>query len=416
MNQHVFIIGNHESVNTTQAPARYSGLVENLVKNRANTAISYHIACLTTDESHTHFSNFGADYFTVAVSRWMPLRQLVGDISSLRYALEMVKEQAIASPIFLLISDALGILTAYFAQKIHEVGGRLIVKPRVSMAQPSSSWMSRVAGSVRQHIEKQKITHADIALTDNPSVRDYLRQKYPKVSSAYIPLGTAPIQVKMEENNSIRQFFAAHGIEDYSYYLLVVHPHIHDNFAMILHEFMQSKTSHKLVVLADRAQLAEFKNLREKTSYQTDERIIFADMAENETVLGYLRQKAFASIIDGHAVEPNAELLQSLSSTDLNLVLRTDANQSMAQDACLYWDLPTIDTTGVESDTEQPHDAAHPHATALHTVINKADELSHIERQTYGAQAQYIVDREFVWSKIVPQYEALYQEIFTHHD
>ena len=111
--QHIFIIGSRG------LPAKYGGFetfVEKLVEHQASSQLQYHVACLSDQETGRHTMYKGVDCFNIKPPKLGPARVIAYDMMAIRYALKMVKEQKIESPVFYILGNTIGAFIAPFAK------------------------------------------------------------------------------------------------------------------------------------------------------------------------------------------------------------------------------------------------------------------------------------------------------------
>ena len=83
----------------------------------------------------------------------------------------------------------------------------------------------------------------------------------------------------------------------------------------------------------------------------------------------------------------NPSLLESLGSTDLNLILDVGFNREVAEDTAVYWN------------KEEGN---------LADVINRTDSFSEEESARTGAAAKKRIETAYSWSFISSEYEKLF--------
>lgn len=392
--QHVFIIGSRG------LPAKYGGFetfVENLVLNQERRDIQYHVACLSDDGHHTHFDFHGADCFTINPPKIGPARVIAYDVMALNYSLRYVKKNAIEKPVFCILGNTIGPLVAHFAKKIHTAGGKLFVNPD-GLEFKRSKWPKPVQNYLR-FAEKCMAKHADTIVSDNIGIQEYMQRTYPGVNSTFIAYGTETKPTTLTaESESVRGWFAKHHLEEQNYYLIVGRFVPENNYESMIREFMLSKSTKPLVIICNHEGNPYFEKLKATTGFAKDDRIKFVGTVYDRDLLTYIRQNAFA-YVHGHSVGgTNPGLLEALSYTDLNLILNVTFNHSVAADACEYWTIDGMDDADASA-SESPH---------LHKLIDSVDAKTLVERQTYGAMAKYIIERDYTWARIVGQYEELF--------
>ncbi|WP_418969649.1 beta 1-4 rhamnosyltransferase Cps2T [Alloscardovia omnicolens] len=392
--QHVFIIGSRG------LPAQYGGFetfVENLILHQNNKDILYHVACLSDTEHHTHKDFHGADCFTINPPKIGPARVIMYDTLALEYALSLVKKNSIKHPVFCILGNTIGPLIARYAKKIHKTGGRLLVNPD-GLEFKRSKWTKPVRAYLK-YAEKCMARHADVIVSDNIGIQEYMQHSYPGVNSTFIAYGTETHPTHLTgKSEEVRAWFEKNDLKEDEYYLIVGRFVPENNYEAMIREFMQSSTQKQLVIICNSDGNSYFDTLKERTHFDTDPRIKFVGTVYNKELLTYIRQNAFA-YIHGHSVGgTNPGLLEALSYTKLNLILNVSFNHSVAKDSVLYWKID-----GMEDADSTAQDCLH-----LHNVINRADAMTLDERAVYGVAAKQIIAQEYTWDKIVGEYEELF--------
>lgn len=379
--RHVFIIGSRG------LPAKYGGFetfVEQLVSRQTSPNIQYHVACLSDQSHHEHNDYKGVDCFTINPPKLGPARVIAYDMMAIGYALSLIKKEQLEEPIFYILGNTIGAFIAPFAKRIHAVGGRLFVNPD-GLEWKRSKW-SRPVQSYLKYSEKLMSRHADLVVTDNEGIEEYIRQAYPWSKTTYIAYGTdvAPTSLT-KDSPEVRAFFDRFQLVEKGYYLVVGRFVPENNYATIIREFMASHTSRKLVIICNHEGAAYFETLKAETGFDTDERILFVGTVYQQELLKYIRQEARA-YLHGHEVGgTNPGLLEALAQTNENLILGVDFNQKVAADTAHYW-------------TKQEGDLA--------SLLDKIDVKE--ENQDIGQAAKKRMETHYTWAKIVGQYEDLF--------
>ena len=379
--QHVFIIGSRG------LPAKYGGFetfVQELVKHRQSDDLTYHVACLSDEKTGQHSSYMGADCFTVNPPKLGPARVIAYDMQAINYALKLIKEQAIESPIFYILGNTIGAFIAPFARKIHKLGGQLFVNPD-GLEWKRSKW-SRPVQAYLKYAEKVMTKKADLIISDNQGIESYIQSSYPWSKTTFIAYGTDLTPSSLTAGSErVQEFFAKWQTKEKDYYLIVGRFVPENNYETAIREFMASKTKRDLIIICNQAGNPYFEELRQKTGFDQDPRVKFVGTVYNRDFLTYLRQAAFA-YIHGHEVGgTNPGLLEALAHTDLNLVLGVDFNKKVAKQTARYWD------------------KGHGNLASL---INEVD--GQVEFVQLGREAHQLMAENYTWPKIVGEYEELF--------
>lgn len=378
--RHVFIIGSRG------LPAKYGGFetfVEELVSHQQSAQISYHVACLSDEQTGHHFDYRGADCFTVNPPKLGPARVIAYDMMAIRYALSYIKHHNIEQPIFYILGNTIGYFITPFAKKIKAVGGLLFVNPD-GLEWRRSKWSKPVRAYLKQ--SEQAMTRvADLIIADNEGIEDYIKQSYPWSKTRFIAYGTTTSPSPLTQMaESIRSFFANWQTSERGYYLIVGRFVPENNYEMMIREFMASHTSKKLLIICNHEGNAYFEELAKKTKFTSDSRIHFVGTIYDKDMLAYIRESAFA-YLHGHEVGgTNPGLLEALAHTDVNLVLDVDFNQKVAKETVLYWSKEKGQLSAL---------------------------IDQVESQNYtylGSKAKAHIQDNYTWHKIVGEYEELF--------
>ncbi len=366
---------------------KYGGFetfVEELVKNKQSSDIVYHVACLSDDKHHTHFKYEGADCFTIKAPKIGPARVIAYDMMAITYGLKMVKRSGIKKPIFYILGNTIGAFIAPFARLIHAVGGKVYVNPD-GLEWKRSKWSKPVQAYLK-YAEKSMAKTADLVISDNIGIENYIKESYPEAKTRFIAYGTDLKKSTLTADDyKVRKCFDNWKTKENDYYLIVGRFVPENNYETAIREFMKSKTRRDLIIITNHKNSAYFEKLKHLTNFERDYRVKFVGTVYDRDLLNYIRENAFA-YIHGHEVGgTNPGLLEALGHTKLNLVLDVDFNKSVAGQSAFYWNK----TSG-----------------NLSCLINDAD--GHYDFTEYGNRARAIVKKNYTWEKIVGEYEGLF--------
>ncbi|AND79147.1 beta 1-4 rhamnosyltransferase Cps2T [Streptococcus pantholopis] len=379
--QHIFIIGSRG------LPAKYGGFetfVEELIKTKKSKAINYHVACLSDEEHHSHFTYLGADCFTIKAPKIGPARVIAYDMMAIHYSLSLIKKEKIASPIFYILGNTIGAFIGVFKKKIQRAGGRLYVNPD-GLEWKRSKW-SKPVQTYLKYAEKCMAAQADLVIADNIGIEHYIKQAYPNTRTRFIAYGTDLSQSSLKADSpSVLAYFERWGLKQGQYYLLVGRFVPENNYETVIRAFMQTQTQRDLLIICNHEGSPFFEKLKAATRFEEDKRVKFAGTVYDHDLLNYLREHAFA-YIHGHEVGgTNPGLLEALAHTDLNLVLGVDFNRSVAGEAALYWNKE-------ESDLAQ--------------LLERVDGQT--DFSDLAQNAKEVVSSRYTWEKITKEYEDLF--------
>ncbi|MBJ6746130.1 DUF1972 domain-containing protein [Streptococcus sp. 121] len=379
--QDVYIIGSRG------LPAKYGGFetfVQELVTRKQDSRMAYHVACLSDEESYQHFDFQGTDCFTICPPQLGPARVIVYDTMALNYALKLAEKSGSERPVFYILGNTMGPLVRFFTNRIHRLGGRLLINPD-GLEWRRTKWPKPVRAYLKL-AERSMIRNADLVVADNPGIASYLEEAYGQLPVTTIAYGTdlEPSHLATE-SPEFQSFLQDWNLLAGDYYLIVGRFVAENNYETMIREFMQSKTQRPLVLVCNYQGSAYFETLRQKTGFDQDSRIRFVGTVYDSELLKKIRQEAYA-YIHGHEVGgTNPGLLEALAHSDVNLVLGVDFNRVVAEETALYWSKESGDLSSLLEKIEK----------------NRPSQLGE------GAKKRM---REFYsWEKVVGDYEEVFR-------
>lgn len=389
--QHVFIIG------CKGIPARYGGFetfVDQLVALRSTERIKYHVACLHAPESsgpsRREFEHNGARCFVIKDMPIGPARAVLYDVAALEYALRYVAANSIKRPVFYVLACRIGPFIGHFARRICRTGGTLLVNPDGHEFM-RAKWSPAVRRYWR-YSEKLMVKRADLVVCDSKQIEAYIRDEYEEYDpdTTFIAYGADTEKSQIADHDPrLVDWYAAHGLRDQGYYLVVGRFVPENNYESIIREFMSSATSRDLVIITNPDNERFYRDLRRRTGLERDARVKFVGTVYDAQLLRKIRENAYA-YLHGHEVGgTNPSLLEALASTDVNLLLGVGFNREPAGDCALYWSKETGD---------------------LAELIRLVDGMDLRERQALGRAARERIAREYSWGSICGRYEALFSK------
>lgn len=390
--KHIFIIG------SKGIPARYGGFetfVEELVRNRKSDDVKYHVACLSNQKKN--FEYLGADCFEIPVPNIGPAKAVYYDIAAFRYCLSVIKKEQIKEPVIYVLACRIGPFIGSLKKKLKRMGGTLLVNP------DGHEWMrAKWNAAIRKYwkfSEKLMVKHADLLVCDSKNIENYIQAEYGKYQpkTTFIAYGTntgsketenATVQ-KTESRKKLLEWYQKFGLKEKEYYLVVGRFVPENNYETMLLEFMKSKTKKKFVLITNVEQNKFFEELKQKTHFDEDDRIKFVGTVYDSELLTMIRKNAFA-YFHGHEVGgTNPSLLEALSTTELNLLLKVGFNEEVAEDGALYW---TKD------------------AGSLSYLMKIAESLDETRRTELCEKARARMKTCYSWDYIVGRYEELWNK------
>lgn len=389
MKKHIYIIG------SKGIPAKYGGFetfVEKLTECQKSNDIQYHVACMQENSKQSnistkHFNYNGADCFNIAVPSIGPARAIFYDIASLNYAIELATKNNDEEPIFYILACRIGPFIGQIKKKLNKINGKLFVNP------DGHEWLrekwSKPVRKYWKESERLMVKYADLLICDSKNIEKYIKTDYNKYTpqTKYIAYGTdTKKSLLSKENDRVVNWFNNNDLELNKYYLVVGRFVPENNYEIMIKEFMKSDTKKNFVLITNVEKNKFFEKLKHKTEFDKDPRIKFVGTVYDQELLKFIRENAFA-YIHGHEVGgTNPSLLESLSSTSLNLLLNVGFNKEVGRDGALYW---------------EKYDN-------LHQILNKLEEPIEYEIVMESTKNKEHIVKEFSWDFIVKEYEKLF--------
>ena len=378
--QNVFIIG------SKGIPAAYGGFetfVDKLTEYHSEKSnIKYHIACKSGENGDFEYHN--AHCYKVSVPDIGSAQAVYYDLKALDYSCSYIREKKIEHPIVYVLACRIGPWARKYAEKIHELGGKLYLNP------DGHEWKrAKWSPYIRKYwkiSEKLMVKNADLVICDSKNIENYILEAYSeyKPSTTYIAYGAEITKSNIsDDDEKLLDWYSKNGITKGQYYLIVGRFVPENNFETMIREFMHSSTEKHLAIITDTS--GKFYDLlRKKTHFDIDKRIKFCGTVYDQDMLKKIRENAYG-YIHGHEVGgTNPSLLEALGSTDINLLLDVGFNRECGENGALYW------TKDINS---------------LSSLIEKADKMSEDEIHVLSVNAKKRIKESYSWEHIAEKYE-----------
>jgi len=391
--KHIFLIG----AKSMGIYGGYETFVNKLTEYHADKKdIKYHVAVKkngigsgvpdeVTRIDNSTFEFHNAECFEINVPEKIgPAQAIYYDCASLMHSISIIKNNKIHNPIIYIMTCRIGPFFNYYARKIHKLGGKIYLNP------DGHEWLrSKWRKPIKlywKYSEKIMVRGSDVIVCDSRSIEDYVKKTYDVNNTVFIAYG-AETRKSICSNERYEQWLNKKGLKINNYYLIVGRFVPENNYETMIYEYMKSKTCKDLAIICNRndALLAE---LERKLHFSLDKRIKFVDTVYDQILLKKIREEAYG-YLHGHEVGgTNPSLLESLGSTNLNLLLKVDFNEEVAKDAALYW-------------TKEDG--------CLSELINYCES---IDREYWGKSAKQRISDAYSWELICDKYEELWERTF----
>ncbi len=388
--KNVFIVG---SKGIPAAYGGYESFVDRLTFYRKSDKIKYTVACVVDpdkwDESkEKDFVYNNANCFNIKFKKIGPARAIFYDVDAVKHCIEIIKRDKIKDPIVYVLACRMGPFFAKYVRQIHKLGGKVFVNP------DGHEWKrAKWSAPVRKYwkiSERMMVKRADLLICDAKAIERYIHEEYAsyKPNTTFIAYGANINKSVLSDNDlKLTDWYASKGVKAHEYYLVVGRFVPENNYETMIREFMKSNTKKDFVLISNVENNSFYSELKEKTGFDKDPRIKFVGTVYDQELLKKIRENAYG-YFHGHEVGgTNPSLLESLGSTDLNLLLDVCFNREVGDDGAIYWSKES---------------------GALAGLIEEADKMSFEEIKAMGEKAKNRISSQYSWDKIVTDYEEVF--------
>lgn len=379
--KNIFIIG------SKGIPAKYGGFetfVEKLTEQQVSKELKYHVSCLANNSKE--FEHNGARCFNINVPNIGAAKAVYYDILALRECIKYIKENKIKNPIVYILACRIGPFIGFYKRKLKKLGGTLFVNP------DGHEWKrGKWNAAIRQYwkvSEKLMVKHADLLICDSINIEKYIKEDYKQYTpkTTFIAYGADTEKSKLADDDStLLNWYKEKQIKAKEYYLVVGRFVPENNYETMITEFMRSKTKKDFVLITNVEQNKFYEKLKEKTGFHKDSRIKFVGTVYDQELLKKIRENAYG-YFHGHEVGgTNPSLLESLATTDLNLLLDVGFNKEVGCEGALYFNKE--------------------YGSLANLIDNELDS-EQIKKLSVNAKNRIL--EEYSWDKIVDKYERLF--------
>ena len=395
--RHVYIIGS-KSIGMYGG---YESFVMNLLQGHENNKrIKYHVACKANGQgfmeveklpgasriNDEEFTYCNVHCFLIKVPQIGAAQAIYYDLRALRWACEHIEKNHIANPVVYILASRVGPFEKKFVKRIHAANGYVYQNP-----DGHEDWRRKWNVLIRRYwklSERYAVKNADLVVCDSKNIEEYIKDEYSAYQprTVFIAYGADILPSSLSDDDiRFRNWITEHNLSD-SYYISVGRFVAENNFEIMIREFMKSNTKKDFaIVTTENPKYAQ--ELQQKLHYRQDKRIKFVGTVYDAELLRKIRERAYG-YFHGHEVGgTNPSLLESLASTNLNLLLDVGFNREVAEDSALYW-----------SKEEG----------SLAALIDQADKTAPEEIERMGQKAKDRILNEYSWKKICDEYERIF--------
>lgn len=399
--QHVFLVG----AKSLGAYGGYETFINKLTEyHQNNEKIKYHVACKANGDgcmdpyktegaeiiSDREFLYHNAQCFRVKIPQKLgPAQAIYYDVAALKECCRIIREQKIPHPIVYIMACRIGPFMKRFYKEIHKLGGRVFLNP------DGHEWMrAKWSAPIRKYwkvSEQMMVKWSDLDICDSINIEKYIHEEYdgkgikgenPKTT--FIAYGAETRKSTLANNDDrLLRWYESKGLTANNYYLVVGRFVPENNYETMIREFMKSKSKKNFAIITN-VNDKFLDELEQKLHFRSDNRIKFVGTVYDQELLMKIRENAYA-YFHGHEVGgTNPSLLESLGSTELNLLLDVGFNREVAEDAAMYWN---------KKDGN------------LAELIDRSDRISAEKRAEYGVKAKQRIKEAYSWQYICDRYK-----------
>lgn len=399
--QHVYIIG-------SKSIGQYGGFesfVMNLLMHHVqDAAIQYHVACKANGsgcmdisrlpgaeaDGEDSFSFCGAHCFMIPIpERFGAAQAIYYDLKALKYVCDHIEHNHIENPVVYILASRIGPFERRYVHRIHRAGGYVYQNPD-GHEDRRGKW-NRFIRRYWKLSEKHAVKMADLVVCDSRNIEKYICEEYSDFSpsTVFIAYGTDEYAEASDETRArYGKWLEDNNLKDGEFFVSVGRFVPENNYETMIREFMKSHTARDYVIITTKDE-AYAARLKETLDYERDSRIKFVDAVYDRELLTLIRRRAFA-YMHGHEVGgTNPSLLESMATTDLNLLLDVGFNREVAEDTAYYWNKSEGD---------------------LSALIDRADAMDVEERGKLGNAARLRMKTEYSWDKICGSYAKIFKD------
>lgn len=378
--KNVFIIGSrgyHENY------GGWETFVTNLVDNYNDPNTNFYISKISTNNNEVININKNIKVFSIKVGSFGALNMFLYAVKSLNETIRYIEKEKIDNAYIYILGLKLLNYLGIKRKKLKKLGATIIVNPD-GLEWKRSKW-NKLAKKFFLMSEKMMLKNSDIIVCDSLGIKDYVDNRYPKVSNKTIYIAYGSNKFNFDEINE-NKILNEYKLKKNNYCLMVGRCVPENNYELVIKEFMKSKIEKDLVIISNIDSSNYYNELVLKTKCLDDQRIKFINGVYDPVNLAVIRKNAYL-YIHGHSVGgTNPSLIEALSITDLNILYDVSFNKYAGQESCLYF---------------KDNDSL----TNLLDNINYLDSI----KEEMGLKAKDIVKNNFTWEIIINKYKEIFK-------
>ena len=361
-------------------------LVSNLIDNYKDDDVRFFVPELSYKMNNEIEIRNGVICKQVFIPKHGPLAMFSFVFKSVLYYTNLIRKEKMKNTIIYMLGFRGGFLFKLIHRKLNKMGVKVITNPGYIKSKiENKPWIVKY---LTRKSEKEMIKYSDIVLCDSKLSENYIKDKY-NVHTKYIPCGTNIPDTK-DIDKKTRIFMEKKNIRKREYYLVIGRFIPKNNIDLIIKEFMLSDTDKDLVIVSDITKNKYYDKLLKSTNFNKDKRIKFVGPIYDKDIITRLRVNSKGYIYGHKEGGINPSLIESLSTSDVNIVYDNEYNREVCKDSCLYF-------------TDE--------AFNLRDIIDKVDRFKSKEYEEYSSKAKERVKEEYDLNTIINRYKKLFDSL-----
>ena len=369
MKRNIFILG---SKGYTKSYGYFETFVNNFINNYDDNETRFYVF----EKSLTKTNN--GDEIRNGVVCPKVYGKFLYKVMCLFYILRKAKEDYNKNNILYILGYKHGFIFNIMIKALKKNGIKVIINP------------GRIKHTKFNHLLLKKIVNnSDYVICASRVNEKYLREITD--NTTYIPYGASIDEVK-EIDKITHSLMEKYDIKSRDYYLMVGSFVKYNNFEYIISEFIDSNIDKDLVIVSNFSEKKKYyKQILKIVDFRSNKHIKFIGNIYDDEILRKIRKYAKGYIQCNSVNETSPSLLESLSITDISIVLDSKYNREVADDSVLYF------TTSVGS---------------LKENLLEVEKYRSKEFLDYGEKAKNIIKNEYTWDLAVKKHEKLFKKLF----
>lgn len=307
-------------------------------------------------------------------------------IFALKQMKKYIKKQRLENVVLYVLGCRVGPFYPFLIRSLKKQGIKIYLNPDgLEWMRDKWSWWIKECFKISEYC---MIKHSDIIVCDSKAIKEYVDNKYKKLhkETYFIPYG-AYLNQEVCKTDIVNDLYKKYKLSENNYYLIVGRFVPENNYKIMIKEFMSTNTEKDLVIISNVEENKFYKELKEETKFETDERIKFIGPVYDKNTLLYFRKNAFAYIHGHSAGGTNPSLLEALATTKLNILYNAIYNVEVGMMSSLYFSKKDGD---------------------LKTIIEKCEQMDKKMIEKYEKLALDRIKNLYTWKLVVEEYKKIW--------